>query len=196
MSKVIWRPGNMLYPLPAVMVTVADKNGNDNIITVAWAGTVCSDPAMVSISVKKSRFSHHMLLETGEFAINLVTKEMAYACDLCGVKSGRDVDKWAQTGLTREKAEFIKAPLIKESPVSIECKVTQVLEPGSHDIFLAKVLSVDADERYIDEKGRLDLAASGLISYIHGGYYETGKKIGGFGFSVRKKSNALQKSKM
>lgn len=177
----------MLYPLPAVMVTAADQEGHDNIVTIAWAGTICSDPVMVSISVRKERYSHPMIKESGEFVINLVTEELTRACDLCGVKSGRDVDKFALTGLTRAKASQVRAPLIEESPVSLECKVTQVLELGSHDMFIAKVVAVDVDERYIDEKGKFCLNDAHLMAYSHGEYYALGEKLGTFGYSVKKK---------
>ena len=152
MAKQTWKAGNMLYPLPAVMVSVTDGKGQDDIITVAWTGTICTNPPMVYISVRPSRFSHHMLMETGEFVINLTTEKLTRATDYCGVRSGRDVDKFKETGLTREKAEFVKAPMIKESPVSIECRVTEVKKLGSHDMFLAEVLAVHADEEYMDEK--------------------------------------------
>lgn len=177
----------MLYPLPAVMVTAADQEGHDNIITVAWAGTICSDPAMVSISVRKERYSHSMIMESGEFVINLVTEELTEACDLCGVKSGRDVEKFALAGLTRAKADKVNVPLIAESPVSLECRVRQVLELGSHDMFIAEVVAVDVDERYMDEKGKFHLNDAGLMTYSHGEYYALGKKLGTFGFSVKKK---------
>ena len=139
MAKQIWKPGNMLYPLPAVMVSVADKEGNPNIITVAWAGTVCTNPPMVSISVRPERYSYHMIDETGEFVINLTTEKLAYATDYCGVRSGKDVDKFKELHLTPEKAEYVNAPLIAESPVNIECKVVKKETPGSHHIFLAEV---------------------------------------------------------
>lgn len=136
MAKQTWKAGNMLYPIPAVMVSVTDGAGQDDIITVAWTGTICTNPPMVYISVRPSRFSHHMLMETGEFVINLTTEKLTRATDYCGVRSGRDVDKFKETGLTREKAEFVKAPMIRESPVSIECRVTEVKKLGSHDMFL------------------------------------------------------------
>jgi flavin reductase (DIM6/NTAB) family NADH-FMN oxidoreductase RutF len=187
MSKQVWKPGNMLYPVPAVMVTAADGEGKDNIITIAWAGTVCSDPAMVSISVRKERYSHHMIKESGEFVINLVTEELTRACDLCGVKSGRDGDKFALAGLTRAKANQVSVPLIAESPVSLECRVKQVLELGSHDMFIAEVVAVDVDERYMDEKGKFCLNDAKLMAYSHGEYYGLGEKLGTFGYSVKKK---------
>ena len=188
MGKLTWRPGNMLYPLPAVMVSTGDREGNTNIITVAWTGTVCSDPAMLYISVRKERFSHHMLKESGEFVVNLTTKELADATDYCGVKSGRDVDKWKEMSLTRGKAnELSCAPIIEECPVNIECCVTEVKELGSHDMFLAEVVSVQVSEEYMDEKGKFDLNSTGLMAYSHGTYMELGEPIGTFGYSVRKK---------
>ncbi|MDE5873300.1 MAG: flavin reductase family protein [Lachnospiraceae bacterium] len=186
MSKEVWKPGNMLYPLPAVMVTVSDGAGNDNIITIAWTGTVNSDPPMVSISVRKSRYSHELLTKNGEFAINLVTRELAFAMDYCGVKSGRDMDKFEVMKLTKQKASTINVPLIKESPVSLECKVKQVMELGSHDMFLAEVTAVVVDDKYMDESGKFDLNASDLITYSHGQYYTLGENVGKFGFSVKK----------
>lgn len=187
MGKQIWKPGNMLYPVPAVMVTVGDGEKRDNIITIAWAGTINSDPAMVSISVRKSRYSHDLLMKNGEFAINLVTKELTYAMDYCGVKSGRDMDKFDVMKLTRGKASTISVPVIEESPLNIECKVAQVIELGSHDMFLAEVTAVLADEKYMDESGKFDLNASDLIAYSHGQYFTLGKNIGKFGYSVQKK---------
>ena len=187
MSKQIWRPGNMLYPVPAVLVSVADSAGNDNLITIAWTGTVCSDPAMTYISVRKERYSHHMLKENKEFVINLVSKEICRAADFCGVRSGRDLDKFEATGLTREKASTVNVPLVKESPVNIECKVTQVIPLGSHDLFLAQVVACDVDESLLDESGKLCLDKAKLIVYSHGEYLALGKKLGTFGYSVRKK---------
>lgn len=187
MSKELWRAGNMLYPLPAVMVSVADSNGKPNIITIAWVGTVCSNPPMVSISVRPERYSYNIIKETGEFVINLTTKELAYATDYCGVKSGRDVDKFAEMKLTPSKAEFVKAPIIAESPVNIECRVTQVIPLGSHDMFIAEVLAVHADEKYKDEKGKFCLEKADPIIYSHGEYLTCGEKIGTFGYSVKKK---------
>lgn len=188
-KKQTWKPGNMLYPLPAVMVSVRDKEGNDNIITVAWAGTVCTNPPMVSISVRPERYSYHMIEESGEFVINLVTKDLVFATDYCGVRSGRDVDKFKEMHLTKGEADCVKAPLIVESPVNIECKVTECLKPGSHHIFLAEVVSVHIDERYMDEKGKFHLNDTGLVTYSHGEYFALGEKLGSFGYSVKKKKN-------
>lgn len=188
MSKQIWKPGNMLYPLPVVMVSAADKEGKQNIITIAWTGTICSDPPMVSISVRPERYSYHMIKETGEFVINLTTKELAFATDYCGVKSGRDVDKFAAMQLTPVRGEKVKAPLIAESPVNLECKVTEVKHLGTHDMFMAEVVCVHADEKYMDEQNRFHLEMADPIVYSHGTYMTTGEKIGTFGYSVRKKN--------
>lgn len=192
MGKQQWKPGNMLYPLPAVMVSVTDGNGNDNIITIAWTGTVCTNPPMVSISVRKSRYSYEMLKNTGEFVINLTTEKLAFATDYCGVKSGRDVDKFREMKLTRGKASFVKAPLIEEAPVNIECRVTSVQELGSHVLFLADVLAVHADEAYMDENGKFDLQKANPLVYSHGEYFAVGKKLGKFGYSVKKKKRTKQ----
>lgn len=193
MSKQSWKPGNMLYPLPVVMVSAADKEGRDDIITVAWAGTVCTNPPMVSISIRPERYSYYMIRETGEFVINLTTEELAFATDYCGVKSGRDVDKFKETGLTREKAEKVKAPMIAEAPVSIECKVKEIRELGSHHMFIAQVAAVHADEKYMDEKNRFDLNRARPIVYSHGEYLGTGKKLGTFGYSVKKAKKQAKK---
>lgn len=176
----------MLYPLPVVMVSVADKNGRNNIITIAWAGTVCSNPPMVSISVRPERYSYDIIKETGEFVINLTTKDLTYATDYCGVKSGRDVDKFKEMGLTALPGKEVKAPLIAESPVNIECKVTQILPLGSHDMFLAEVVAVHVDEKYMDEKGKFHLDKAEPIAYSHGDYLATGELLGTFGYSVKK----------
>lgn len=187
MAKEIWKPGNMLYPLPVVMVSVADKEGRSNIITVAWAGTICTNPAMVSISVRPERYSYSIIKETGEFVINLTTKDLTFATDYCGVKSGRDVDKFKEMNLTALPASQVKAPLIGESPVNIECKVRDVIALGSHDMFLADVVAVHADEKYMDEKKKFHLEKAEPIVYSHGTYFECGKELGTFGYSVRKK---------
>ena len=187
MAKQTWKAGNMLNPVPAVMVSVADAAGRSNIITVAWAGTVCTNPPMVSISVKPQRYSYHMLEETGEFVINLVTKELTHACDYCGVVSGRDVDKFRKTGLTPFFPEGFTAPAIEESPVNIACRVKQILPLGSHHMFLADVVSVTVDEKYMDPKGKFHINDTGLVCYSHGEYFLLGEKQGSFGYSVRKK---------
>ena len=185
--KETWKPGNMLYPLPAVMVSVTDGQGNNNIITVAWTGTVCTNPPMVYISVRPSRYSYEMIKKTGEFVINLTTEKLAFATDYCGVRSGRDVDKFKEAHLTREPAQFVKAPMIKESPVSIECRVTEVKELGSHHMFLAEVLAVHAQQEYIDKNNKFQLNKAKPIVYSHGEYLGTGRSLGTFGYSVKKK---------
>ncbi len=234
-SKQVWRGGNMLYPVPAVMVSCARKGERPDIITVAWAGTVCSNPPMVSISIRPQRYSHDIIEETGEFVINLVTEKLARACDWCGVRSGRDTVKFtAEAEVQRDEAASVEkareetsemtaagakrgfegaagrdrkgkleaapekltagkascleaAPIILESPVSLECRVKQKIELGSHDMFLAEVVCVDVDEAFIDSKGRLDLDSAGLIAYSHGTYFGLGKKLGTFGYSVRRR---------
>lgn len=194
MGKQIWKPGNMVYPLPAVMVSTADREGNDNIITVAWTGTVCANPAMLYISVRPERYSYHMLRESGEFVVNLTTEKLAKATDWCGVRSGRDFDKWKEMHLTRGKAEKLTyAPIIQESPVNIECKVTEVQELGSHHMFLAKVGAVQVDESYMNETGKFELNDTQLLAYSHGEYYTLGKKLGTFGYSVRKQTAGKKK---
>ena len=186
-KKQIWKPGNMLYPLPAVMVSLRDGEGRDNILTVAWTGTVCTNPAMLYISVRPERYSYRALRERGQFVVNLTTEELAWATDYCGVTSGRDVDKFAACHLTREEAVRIDAPMIGESPVNIECRVTEVLELGSHHMFLAKVEAVHASEKYMDGTGRFALEGAKPITYSHGTYYMLGRKLGTFGYSVKKK---------
>lgn len=190
MGKQQWKPGNMIYPLPAVMVSVTDGKGKDNIITVAWTGTICTNPAMVYISVRPERYSYKMLRDTGEFVINLTTEELAYATDYCGVKSGKDVDKFQKMKLTREKAVHVQAPMIGESPVNIECKIESVMELGSHHMFIAQVLAVHADEKYMNEKGKFELKDANPLVYSHGEYYGIGKYMGKFGYSVKKKKKA------
>ncbi len=187
MAKQLWKPGNMLYPLPAVMVSCERKGEKPNIITLAWAGTICSDPAMVSVSIRPERYSHDIIAESGEFAVNLVTTELLRSCDWCGVRSGRDFDKFKEMNLTPQKSEAVSAPGIAESPVNIECKVKQILELGSHDCFIAEVVNVTVDSTLMDENGRFDLGAADLIAYNHGDYFTMGEKIGKFGYSVKKK---------
>lgn len=187
-GRQVWRPGNMLYPLPAVMVSAADQAGNANILTVAWTGTVCSDPAMLYISVRPERYTYHMIRETGEFVVNLTTERLAYAADWCGVRSGRDVDKWKEMALTKGAADQLAyAPVILESPVNIECRVTEVKELGSHDMFLARIEAVQVAEKYMNKNGKFELNSTGLLAYSHGEYLGLGKKLGGFGFSVKKR---------
>ena len=192
MSKVTWKPGTFLYPLPAVMVSCGNME-KSNIITVAWTGILNTNPAMVYISVRPTRYSYNLIKESGEFVINLTTKDLAYATDWCGVKTGAKVDKFAEMHLTKEKAKFVKCPMIKESPVSVECKVKEIKELGSHHMFVAEVLAINADEKYIDEKGAFDISKCDLIAYSNGNYYSLGKKIGRFGFSVKKNKKKKKK---
>ena len=186
MAKQSWKPGNMLYPVPAVLVSCRDKEGNDNVLTIAWAGTICSDPAMVSISVRKERHSYSMIKESGVFVINLTTKDLAKATDYCGVRIGKDEDKFATAHLTKGEAEKINAPIVMESPVNIECKVTQVIELGSHDMFLAEVVNVQVSDEFMDDKGAFHINDADLLAYSHGQYYTLGEHLGSFGYSVRK----------
>ncbi|MDR1018104.1 MAG: flavin reductase [Lachnospiraceae bacterium] len=191
MSKETWKPGNMLYPLPVVCVSCKRPGEKPNIITIAWAGTICSNPPMVSISITKQRYSHDIIWETKEFVINLVNKDLIYPCDYCGVKSGRDVDKFKEMNLTPLKSKNIEAPGIKESPVNIECKVKQIIELGSHDMFIAEVVGVTVENEYMDENNKFSLNETGLVTYSHGEYFTLGEKIGKFGYSVRKNKGKL-----
>ena len=194
MGKQSWKPGNMLNPVPAVMVSVADEAHRPNIITVAWAGTICTNPPMVSISVRPSRYSYDIIEKTGEFVINLTTEKLARACDYCGVVSGRDVDKFAACGLHSAPGSVLTdCPVLEESPVNLECRITQRIPLGSHDLFLAEVVACDVDESLLDEKGKLCLDKANLIVYSHGEYLALGKKLGTFGYSVRKKKPAKRK---
>ena len=186
-EKEQWKPGNMLYPIPAVMVSCGSPKHKPNIITIAWAGTVCSSPAMVSISIRKERHSYDIIKESGEFTINLVTEKLVRQADYCGVKSGREVDKFEEMKLTPWKGNKISAPMIAESPVNIECVVKQIIPLGTHDMFLGEVVGVTVDKKLLDEKGRFHLNQSGLIVYSHGDYYTLGNLIGKFGYSVKKK---------
>ena len=187
MGKRQFKPGNLLYPVPAVLVSAADKDGNSNLITVAWAGTICSDPPMLSISVRPERYSYHMIRETGEYVINLTTEKLARATDFCGVRSGKDMNKFQEMQLTPVQGELKYAPMVAESPVSIECRVTNVMEVGSHDMFMAEVTAVYVDEQYMDAKGSFHLEKADPLVYSHGQYYGIGKHLGGFGYTVRKK---------
>ena len=188
MAKQVWRGGNMLYPLPAVMVSCANAAGEKDIVTVAWAGTVCTNPPMLSISLRPERHSYHIIRESGEFVVNLVTSRLQRACDWCGVRSGRDYDKWAECRLTAEPAARLElAPAIAESPVNIECRVRDVLELGSHHLILADVVAVQVEEGLLDAHGKLDLARANLTAYSHGEYFELGRRLGSFGYSVRKR---------
>ena len=194
MGRNIWKAGTFEYPLPAVMVTCGDMQ-NSNIITVAWTGILNTNPAMVYISVRPTRYSYKLIKENNEFVINLTNKKLTYATDWCGVRTGAQYDKFKEMNLHKEKAQFVRCPLIKERPVAIECKVKDIVPLGSHDMFVAEVLSIDADEKYIDENGAFDISKCELIAYANGGYYPLGKKIGKFGFSVQKNKNKKNKKR-
>lgn len=193
MAKINFKPGNMLYPLPAVLISCGDIRGTSNLFTVAWAGTICTDPPMLSISVRPERYSYHLIRESGEFIVNLTTEDMAHATDFCGVRSGRDTDKWQACALTKEPADTVKCPMVKQSPVNIECHVTEIKELGSHHMFIARVTGVHAEEAFMDEKGTFHLNDSGLLAYSHGTYLSLGDRLGTFGYSVRKKKRPAQK---
>ena len=187
MAKQNWRPGNQLYPLPVVMVSCGSLEGEHNIITIAWTGTICSDPAMISVSIRKERHSYEMIKQSGEFVVNLKTEELVRATDWWGVKSGKDVDKFKEMNLTPIASSIVKAPAIKESPINIECKVKQIIPLGSHDMFIAEVVNVQAEDKYLDpDTGAFDLQLAKPICYSHGHYYSVGKELGKFGFSVKK----------
>ncbi len=188
MSKQIWKPGTILYPVPVVMVSCGDyEKGQKNIITIAWTGTINTDPAMTYISVRPSRYSYDIIKNTGEFVINLTTKCLAFATDYCGVKCGKDIDKFEEMGLTAKKAHNLNCPIIEESPINIECKVKDIVELGTHHMFVANVVSTMADEKYIDDNGKFHFDKSEPICYSHGQYYALGDNIGKFGYSVKKK---------
>ena len=186
MSKITWKSGNFVYPIPAVLVSVGTME-KSNLITVAWTGTINTNPAMLYISVRKERYSYDIIKKQKEFVVNLTTEELAFATDFCGVKSGRDIDKFEVLKLKKQKANFVKCPMLKESPISIECKVVSENDLGSHTMFIAEVVAINADEKYIDENGSFDISKCKLIAYSNGGYYALGKKIGKFGYSVQKK---------
>lgn len=188
MGKDIWKPGTVLYPVPAVMVSCGTME-EKNIFTAAWTGTINSDPAMTYVSIRPSRHSYGIIKERGEFVINLVTEQLAYACDFCGVKSGRDMDKFAELHLTAKKGEKVDAPILNESPVNIECKVKKIIPLGTHDMFLAEVVSVQVSNEYLDETGKFHFDKAKPICYSHGAYYGLGKKLGTFGYSVKKKES-------
>lgn len=192
MPKLNWKPGTMLYPLPAVLVSCGDKE-NSNLLTVAWAGIMCSNPPMLHISVRPIRYSYNIIKEKGEFTVNLTTWSMAEATDLCGVISGSDTDKWKASGLHAIPGVMVSCPMVEESPISLECKVKQILDLGSHTSFVAEIVNVVADDKYIDSDGHFDLDKAGLLSYSHGHYFAQGRPLGHFGFSVRKKKRRSPK---
>ena len=187
MSKLKWKPGTLLYPLPPVMVSCGNMD-NSNILTVAWTGIICTDPAMTYVSIRKERFSYDIIKENGEFVINLASSNLAYAVDFCGVKSGRNTNKFEHCSLTKESATEVKCPMIKECPINIECRVKEIKELGTHDMFIAEILAVNVDDKYLDKTGRFDMEACNLLAYSHGNYYSLGEKLGKFGFSVEKKN--------
>ena len=186
MSRRTWKPGTLVYPVPAVLITCKDKE-RENVFTVAWTGTICSDPAMTYISVRKERFSYDIIKKRGVFCINLTTEDLAYATDYCGVKSGKNENKFKTLNLETERASQVDVPIIKKSPVVIECKVEEIKELGSHDMFIAKVVAIDVDVKYMDKTDRFDMEKCNLMAYSHGHYYKLGEQIGKFGFSVKKK---------
>lgn len=186
MAKKSWKPGNMLYPVPVVMVSCKREGERPNIITLAWAGTICSDPAMLSVSIHPERYSYGIIRETKEFVVNLVTKDIVFAADYCGVKSGRNVDKFQEMKLTPSPSEIIQPPGILESPVNMECQVKEIKELGSHHMFLAEIVGVNVSEEYLDEKGKFHLNSAGMVAYSHGEYFVLGEKVGSFGYSVKK----------
>lgn len=186
MPKINFKPGNMLYPLPAVLVSCGDIQGTSNLFTVAWAGTVCTNPPMLSISVRPERYSYALIRESGEFVVNLTTEKLAFATDFCGVRSGRDIDKWQACHLTKEPADTVNCPMVQEAPVNIECQVSDIHELGSHHMFLARVTGVHVDDAYMDESGAFHLNDSGLLAYSHGTYLSLGNTLGTFGYSVKK----------
>ncbi len=186
MSRKIWKAGTFVYPIPAALISCGTME-KSNILTIAWTGIINTDPAMVYISVRPNRYSYNIIKKNKEFVINLTNKDLAFATDWCGVRSGKDYDKFKEMKLHKEKAKFVKCPIIKESPVAVECKVKEIVELGSHHMFIAEVLSIDADEKYMDDKGSFDISKCNLIAYANGGYYPLGKKIGKFGYSVQRK---------
>jgi flavin reductase (DIM6/NTAB) family NADH-FMN oxidoreductase RutF len=193
MTKINWKPGNMIYPLPAVLVTCGDNKENYNVLTIAWTGTICTNPPMTYISVRPNRHSYNIIKNTGEFVINLTCKKIVKAVDFCGVKSGKDLNKFKEMNLTIEKATKVKAPLILESPVNIECQVKDIVKLGSHDMYTAEVVAVHVDETYIDKNNKFHLDKTNPICYSHGAYYELGEKLGTFGYSVKKKPKKRKK---
>ena len=194
MSKITWKSGNFVYPIPAVLVSVGTME-KSNLITVAWTGTINTNPAMLYISVRKERYSYDIIKNQKEFVVNLTIEELAYATDFCGVRSGRDIDKFEVLKLTKQKAKFVKCPMVEESPISIECKVVSENDLGSHTMFIAEVKAINADEKYIDKNGSFDISKCKLIAYSNGGYYALGKKIGKFGYSVQKKKKKTKNTK-
>lgn len=193
MSKELWKPGNMLYPLPSVMISCQRQGEKPNIITVAWAATICTSPPMLSISVRPGRYSYNIIKESGEFVVNLTTRKLARATDFCGVRSGRDTDKFKEMRLTPIQVDTVSVPGIGESPVNIACKVKEILELGSHHMFVAQVTGVLVENDYMNENGKFELNKTGLLAYSHGEYFTLGESLGTFGYSVRKKKKKTGK---
>lgn len=193
-NKIMWKPGTFLYPIPVVMVSCGDME-KSNIITVAWTGIANTNPAMVYISVRPTRYSYELIKNTGEFVINLTSEKLVKQTDWCGVKSGAKVDKFKEMNLTKQTANFVKCPIIAESPVSVECRVKEMKDLGSHTMFLAEVLAIHADQEYIDKNGAFDISKCDLVAYANGGYYTLGRKVGKFGFAVQKKKNKIKRKR-
>ncbi len=187
MSKLKWKPGTMVYPLPPVMVSCGDME-KSNILTIAWTGIICTDPAMTYVSIRKERYSYDIIKEKGEFVINLASSNLAHVVDFCGVRSGKNIDKFKECNLTKEPATEVSAPMIKECPINIECRVKEIKELGTHDMFMAEILAVNVDDKYLDDTGKFDMESCNLLAYSHGQYYSLGEKLGKFGFSVEKKN--------
>ncbi len=194
MAKQHWKAGTVLYPVPVVMVSCGNMEGEKNIVTVAWTGTINSDPPMTYISLRHSRHSYDIIKQSKEFVINLVTKKLTFACDYCGVKSGRDIDKFNEMNLTAVKGAKVSAPIIYESPINIECIVKDIIPLGTHDMFLAEVVNVSVSEQYLDQNGKFHFNKTNPICYSHGCYYALGEKLGSFGYSVKKKKTKKRKS--
>ncbi len=188
MAKITWKSGTLLAPVPPALISCSHA-GEDNLITIAWTGILNSEPAKTYISVRPERYSHHMIRESGEFVINLPSQHIIRSIDFCGVRSGKNTDKFSACRLTKENASVVACPMVAESPISIECRVTKIIPLGTHDMFMADIVAVNVDERYLDEKGKLHIEKCGLASYAHGQYFALGKKIGSFGYSVKKKKS-------
>lgn len=193
MAKVCWKAGTMLAPVPPALISCGTAE-KPNVMTAAWTGIICTEPTLVYVSIRPSRYSNELIRQTGEFAINIPTTKLAKAVDLCGVKSGRGIDKFKLAGITAAPCEKISAPQVAEAPISLECKVKEITSFGTHDMFLAEVVAVDVDETYINGKQALDLQKAGLLAYAHGFYYGLGHKIGKFGWSVEKKSTKRKRA--
>lgn len=195
MTKQLWKPSTILNPVPAVMVSCAGRDGKPNIMTAAWAGTINSEPPMLSVSIRKERYSHGLIQESGEFVVNLTTQRLVFATDFCGVKSGKNVDKFQALNLTPVRGTRVQAPLVQESPINIECVVKNVIPLGSHDMFIGEIVAVDVEESLMDEKGKLHMEKADLICYSHGEYWSLHKPLGYFGFSVTKKKTVKKRSR-